>query len=289
MLFPFYPVALKSASYEVHIGGELIRWDEHGTKYETRVERGEPLILLPNSITFVEVEPKFRLPNYMAIRFNLRITHVHRGLLLGTGPLVDPGFEGKLLIPLHNLTATEYNIDTNDALIWIEFTKTTFSFEPEEEISSKIRHFSPFPDSKKNKTPDYYLRKANGGSPIRSSIPDALAQGKQDAANSARSAAKAESTVTTLQARLTGFGLVAVASLLIALAAIYFQVASMIQSANALSTSVQQGITPLAADGKVTAEKLSAAENAIAQLRQQLNQLNVELNKLRASTGPPHL
>ncbi len=28
---------------------------------------------------------------------------VYKGLLLGTGPIVDPGFVGKLYIPLHKL------------------------------------------------------------------------------------------------------------------------------------------------------------------------------------------
>jgi deoxycytidine triphosphate deaminase len=116
MLSPFYLDALKSASYEAHIGGSVIWWDEHGHRKEKEVSRGNTCILQPNSITFVQVEPVFRLPNYIAVRFNLRITHVHRGLLLGTGPLVDPGFEGKLLIPLHNLTSSEYNIDTTEAL-----------------------------------------------------------------------------------------------------------------------------------------------------------------------------
>ena len=91
MLFPFFPKALKSASYEAHIGGSAISWDEKGKRIERTVKRGEQLVLEANSIVFVQVEPTFRLPDYMAIRFNLRITHVHRGLLLGTGPLVDPG------------------------------------------------------------------------------------------------------------------------------------------------------------------------------------------------------
>ena len=61
--------------------------------------------LPPNTISFIQIEPKIRLPDYIAIRFNLRITHVHRGLLLGTGPLIDPGFSGIPLIPLHDLTS----------------------------------------------------------------------------------------------------------------------------------------------------------------------------------------
>ena len=42
---------------------------------------------------------------------------------MGTGPLVDPGFEGKLLIPLHSLTADDYEIEAGEGLIWVEFTK----------------------------------------------------------------------------------------------------------------------------------------------------------------------
>ena len=125
MLSIFNRSALKSASYEVKLRGEVIYWDEEGVKQCTQVDDTTRVLTLPaNSITFVQVEPYFRLPPYIAIRFNLRIHHVHRGLLLGTGPLVDPGFEGRLLIPLHNLTASAYAMDLSEALIWIEFTKT---------------------------------------------------------------------------------------------------------------------------------------------------------------------
>lgn len=87
MLDPFSEDQLKSASYEVHIGGEVIWWDRSGQKQKRIVNRGDTFILEANSIVFAQVEPIFRLP--IAIRFNLRITHC---LLLGTGPLVDPGF-----------------------------------------------------------------------------------------------------------------------------------------------------------------------------------------------------
>ena len=38
---------------------------------------------------------------------------------------MDPGYWGKLCIPLHNLTDEDYSIPLEDGLIWIEFTKTT--------------------------------------------------------------------------------------------------------------------------------------------------------------------
>lgn len=77
----------------------------------------------PNSIAFVTLEPMFRIPDYLALRFNLKIVHVYKGLLLGTGPLVDPGFVGRLSIPLHNLTANTYTFHAGDGIIQMEFTK----------------------------------------------------------------------------------------------------------------------------------------------------------------------
>lgn len=95
MVHPFYPTRarLKSASYEV-FAKKFIRWEDDGRKTITGVSRSQSYVLPANSITFVQIESTLRLPDYIALRFNLRIKHVHRGLLLGTGPLVDPGFAG---------------------------------------------------------------------------------------------------------------------------------------------------------------------------------------------------
>ena len=123
MIDPFNPNRLKSASYEVEFSGTVYEWDQKGNKKETVLSDGQEHILKKNSIAFLFTKAKFRLPDYIALRFNLKITHVHRGLLLGTGPLVDPGYEGNLLIPLHNLTTNDYEIKEGEGIIWVEFTK----------------------------------------------------------------------------------------------------------------------------------------------------------------------
>lgn len=175
---------LKAASYESKIGREAFIY-EKGVNYPKRIYDGSQQYLeIPaNSIVFVESDIYFRLPSFIAVRFNLQINHVHRGLLLGTGPLVDPGFWGKLCIPLHNLTNEPYLIDKADGLIWIEFTKT----------SSSPSHGRPpsntdFPNIKK------FIEKAakpiiEDAAPIaiRSSIPDMV----EEANKSSESAAKA--------------------------------------------------------------------------------------------------
>ena len=100
MVYPFEPSRLGPASYEMVLGGEYLYWDEDGKKIiRNEIKNNDELVLKKNSITYVSVLETFRIPNYIALRFNLRVKHVHRGLLLGTGPLVDPGFHGNLMIP----------------------------------------------------------------------------------------------------------------------------------------------------------------------------------------------
>lgn len=117
---------LKSASYEGRIGSEAFIYDQDQSEPKSILSKNSKFLTFPaNSIVFVASDVYFRLPPFVAVRFNLQIRHVHRGLLLGTGPLVDPGFWGKLCIPIHNLTDEDYDVPMDEGLIWIEFTKTT--------------------------------------------------------------------------------------------------------------------------------------------------------------------
>lgn len=203
MIYPFDKGQLKSASYAAKIAGECKYWDEEKKKFKTITLSREcdKLTLRPNAIAFVGIEPTFRLPDYIALRFNLKITHVYRGLLLGTGPLIDPGFEGNISIPLHNLTNNEYVFSFNETLIWIEFTKTSpiqgsgKIKNEEEEFQKHLRYLNQkkFPEDKKYKPLDYYLGKALKGSTydgVVSSIPPAIAETKESA-EAAKNSAKA--------------------------------------------------------------------------------------------------
>src|SRR6267143_1404376 len=186
MVHPFNLDKLKSGSYEAAIRGHCIWWDENGSRQEkllAKVDGTEHFILKANSIAFVQVEPSFRLPDYIALRFNLKISHVHRGILLGTGPLIDPGFEGKLLIPLHNLTTNDYQLKCGSGLIWIEFTKMSAlpGADRDKQNSLEVTRrgaYKEFPADKKWKEPIYYLSNAFDG-PIRSSIPEAVRESVQ--------------------------------------------------------------------------------------------------------------
>jgi deoxycytidine triphosphate deaminase len=283
MVHPYSDENLKAASYQVRMGGRFIRW-EQGRKIEQNIAEGGSITLPANSISFVQTESTFRLPHYMALRFNLQISHVHRGILLGTGPVVDPGFQGKLLIPLHNLTSDPYTIAATEPLIWVEFTKTTFGQrQPEAEHEDRNWERYLFPEDKKHLSPDQYFRRANDLNPIESSIPNVIAQSshKLDEATAAaadarvgaqaakRAAEESAAQSAAADKKLLSWGIVGILGAIIAVLGFYLQAISVVQSASSSIAGAEQIVKQAKAAGaadQAEAEKILRLEHRIGDL-----------------------
>jgi deoxycytidine triphosphate deaminase len=270
LIYPFFETKdrIKSASYEVQAGKNSIRWDEDGRKIVSPVTEATPLYLPKNSITFAQIESDIFLPEYIALRFNLRITQVHRGLLLGTGPLVDPQFEGNLLIPIHNLTDQDYTIPKQQGLIWVEFTKTS---RPDPRGSYQIE------SRKRLLSPEAYLEKANNNNPIRSSIRGAITevQKKADAAEvSARKAKRSSQLFLTV-------GFLGIAAMVISTVVALH---SYFGTIGALAGSVQDKAST--ALGKVDQALSAGDENkkGLDDVRKEIQALRTELNALKEAS-----
>ncbi|MEK6273086.1 MAG: hypothetical protein AABM42_10635 [Actinomycetota bacterium] len=120
MIRPFDPERLKTASYELTLGARHVV-----EKKERRITPEEPrLVLPPNSLSFVSTEQVLLLPHYLVGRFDLAIDFIYQGLLLGTGPQVDPGFQGGLSCPLHNISNEEIVLELGKPFAKIDFAKT---------------------------------------------------------------------------------------------------------------------------------------------------------------------
>ena len=177
---PFFPDELgrlKSASYEISFRGTSYSWSmDDPTRNELRLKDADELEIPRNGIVFMWPDVFLNVPPYLALRFNLSIRLVHRGLLLGTGPLVDPGYRGQLLIPVHNLTDRPLKISPSDGFIWIEVTKVS-PFPPIGEAHDC--KYVEFPEKKGGLAVGAYFEKANQGAPIRSSIPAIAAEAQK--------------------------------------------------------------------------------------------------------------
>jgi deoxycytidine triphosphate deaminase len=265
LIHPFYPTAdrLKPASYEAR-AQRFIRWDDDGRKIITDVKIGERYELPENSITFVQIESKIRLPDYLALRFNLRIKHVHRGLLLGTGPLVDPTFEGDLLIPLHNLTSKKYVVEVEEGIIWIEFTKTSHN---EHKWPSDKGKFFPIQRHKTDVPSSAYFERANQNNPIQSSIPSAVKDARELARRADASAKKAVRT-NRLYASI---GVLAIAGLMIGLGNLAISIVRDAAQAAAESRRALGENEAMRRDLELSNRKIMELENRISALGDKLN------------------
>ena len=113
---------LRPAAYTLRIGADFV--DSKGK--QGKLTRKHPSFYLePNSIAYVSTLEELDLPYYVAARFNLRVKWVYKGVLLGTGPQVEPGYRGALSCPLYNLTQRAIKVTLKEDFATIDFERTS--------------------------------------------------------------------------------------------------------------------------------------------------------------------
>lgn len=299
---------LKKASYEGRIGKAAYMYDDGGNLVSLLIPN-QPLVIPANSIVFVECDLDFRLPQYIALRFNLQIRLVHRGLLLGTGPLVDPLYWGKLCIPLHNLTDADLSIPLDQGLIWIEFTKTTSDHKTGvAALKSGKEHWEivEFLDEASKR-----FAVDSEKTPIRSSIPvlakqavtasEEAVESSQDALNHASKASgrakDAESAVEQVSTFIRRIAIAAALAVIIAIAglwlAFYDVTVGRIDSANKrIDALVERNDTAQESPGngelpQETNEDSLRPNEGTAELSAELEALKAQFELLRRDANSP--
>ena len=267
---------LKPASYEMKFLGKLYDYEMHDGKLKQRCRHiwpGRRMTLFRNSITYLWMEEKLLLPEYIAARFNLHIRYVHKGILLGTGPLVDPGFFGNLLIPLHNLTDNDYEVTGGDGIIWVEFTKVSGGPDPK-----------PFPEEKYIKTANEYLEKAKVlRRGVQSAIKGALDNAEKNVIDSKEIANDARKKVEIINKRLENIGwraaIVGVITIAITIGGIWFTGFDLIsRSANRVQDSENQILSTKIVEQNKIIDKL---ETDVKRMKTQLTEMTESINELK--------
>lgn len=248
MIDPFDPERLKPASYWIGLGKTYAVAKEQsdglgpGWKWEIdEISPTELLTLKPNSLTYVAIDTQLNLPEFIAARFNLSIKHVYRGLLAGTGPLVDPGFSGELYIPLHNLSSNTYTMGPGEKLIWMEFTKLSPHPNWKGAIPSRLPVYEPAQFRSGERTFSQYLLEASD-TPIRSSIQHALRKTDEKVAEAEQVATGAKELVDRLKTRGTLAAIAAAVTLSVALVAVFMQLVSTLNDVNARIDNLQSNV-----------------------------------------------
>ena len=280
VIAPFYEGGggksrMKDASYEGRIGEKAYEFKPEETEATQIFHPGDRVLTVPaNSIIFVECDLYFRIPDFIALRFNLQIKHVHRGLLLGTGPLIDPGYWGRLCIPLHNLTDEDYDIPADEGLIWIEFTKTT-------KISERIGRpplRKEYPDilkflEKASRRFDKPSQKVG----IRSSIPKVNREAAEHAAKASEMAENANITAEKAKKTIATIGIGAGVAAGVGLLGLLFSVISI---GNAYRTDMHAQINEVKPSIKALEENFEQHIDRLNLTNQSENEAKIYISNL---------
>ena len=272
---------LKPASYELRFLGELHYWELESTgKLERKIFhvcKNTSVKIPKNSITYLWIEEKFLLPEYIAARFNLHIRHVHKGILLGTGPLVDPGFFGRILIPLHNLTDNDYTLEGGEGIIWVEFTKlgmNEFWLKEDSEAEQRHQFLKEFPQSKDIQNPNQYFDKSIE---IKNGVQSAF-KGALD--NATTSAEEARNQADSIRKTIERIGYVALFVTILAIAAFLYQGFSFV--GQIVDSAQEQNLRQIEFDRNRQSEEITALKARIDLYEKEIDKLKEQMDLMTA-------
>lgn len=120
VIAPFEEKQVQSATYDLRVGKQGATTS---TKKLIDIQEAGYIALEPGDFGVVIVREEIRLGPQYAARFGLRSKFARKGLIATTGPQIDPGYHGRLIIGLTNLTPKPVSISYNDDFVSIEFHK----------------------------------------------------------------------------------------------------------------------------------------------------------------------
>ncbi len=117
---PFEETLLQPASYDLRVGEQGATTS---TKKLVNIREEGYLLLQPGDVGIITVLEELRLSTQYVGRFGLRSEYARKGLIASTGPQIDPGYEGRLILGLTNLTPKSVSLPYKKELISVEFHK----------------------------------------------------------------------------------------------------------------------------------------------------------------------
>lgn len=128
---------IQPASYDLRIGANVYTSDSLDRPTDLSRNGGAHRIP-PYAIAVLQTYETFDMPDDWVGRFGLKSSFARRGLFASTGPQVDPGFKGKLIISLMNQTNRSHVIGYKEEFLTIEFNK--LEFRPDQTYHGPYQH-----------------------------------------------------------------------------------------------------------------------------------------------------
>ena len=115
---PFEESQVQAASYDLRVGDQGATTS---SKKIVSIRENAHLLLQPGDFGIVTALETLKLgPQYVG-RFGLRSKFARKGLIATTGPQIDPGYHGRLIVGVTNLTPKAISLPFKDDFLTVEF------------------------------------------------------------------------------------------------------------------------------------------------------------------------
>ncbi|WQH04704.1 hypothetical protein SR858_27315 [Duganella zoogloeoides] len=123
LIEPFDKENLRGSSYDLTIGEEYyVGQDLSGTKLTTeKLEPAQAFWIPPHAVCFILSTETLNLPKGISARVSLRMSYIYDGLVLTSQPPFDPGYKGRAIFMLHNLSSESISMRRGERVATIEF------------------------------------------------------------------------------------------------------------------------------------------------------------------------
>jgi len=118
VLDPFDPSKVQPASYDARVGTWAF---SSSSKERVNLSQKGVLIVEPGEFAVLEPRERVQLDNRTAGQLGLRSEYARRGLLMLSGPQIDPGFSGVLVVRMVNLATKPIALPYEDPFLTIQF------------------------------------------------------------------------------------------------------------------------------------------------------------------------
>ena len=115
---PFSEASVQPASYDLRAGDQAA---SSSTKQLTDLTKAGFIEISPGDFVIVTTFEKLSLSARHVARFGLTSTYARKGLIATVGAQVDPGFRGRLVVGLTNLSTKPIALPHKDIFLTIEF------------------------------------------------------------------------------------------------------------------------------------------------------------------------
>jgi dCTP deaminase len=113
---------IEPASYDIRVGTWAF---SSSSKEKINLSERGVLIVEPGEFAVIESRERVELDNRTAAQLGLRSEYARRGLLMLSGPQIDPGFRGILVVRMINLAPKPLALAYEAAFLTVQFFRLT--------------------------------------------------------------------------------------------------------------------------------------------------------------------